>query len=119
MWDTSRDDKLIYKNDLKKLKPGAIIIDVSCDPFLEIETSHPTTIDNPVYEIDGIKHYAVDNTPAIFYKTTTKNISKAVAKYFNFLIEEQENNCIEKAIVLKNGEIIDTRISEFRKKRNI
>ena len=52
MWDTSREDRLIYKNDLKRLKPGSIIIDISCDPYLEIETSHPTTIDDPVYEVE-------------------------------------------------------------------
>ena len=65
MWDTSREDRLIYKNDLKRLKPGSIIIDISCDPYLEIETSHPTTIDDPVYEVEGIKHYSVDNLSLI------------------------------------------------------
>ena len=64
MWDTTRTDRIIYKEDLKKMKPGTLIIDVSCDPHLEIETSHPTTIDDPVYVVDGVIHYAVDNTPA-------------------------------------------------------
>ena len=36
-----------------KIQKGTLIIDVSCDPNLEIETSHATTIDNPVYEVDG------------------------------------------------------------------
>ena len=66
MWDTTRTDRIIYKEDLKKMKPGTLIIDVSCDPHLEIETSHPTTIDDPVYVVDGVIHYAVDNTPAMY-----------------------------------------------------
>ena len=36
MWDTTRTDRIIYKEDLKKMKPGTLIIDVSCDPHLEI-----------------------------------------------------------------------------------
>ena len=62
LWDTHRTDRLIYREDLKRMRPGTLIIDVSCDPHLEIETSHPTTIDNPVYEVDGILHYAVQNS---------------------------------------------------------
>ncbi len=44
------------------MKPGTLIIDVTCNQGLEIETSRPTTIDDPVYTVDGIIHYAVDNT---------------------------------------------------------
>ena len=117
MWDTSRNDRIIYKDDLKRLKKGAMIIDISCDPNLEIETSHPTTIDNPVYSVDGIMHYAVDNTPSIFYKTTTKTISNAIYKYLDLLIEDIDNNAIKNAIVIKDGEIIDNRIKEFRNRK--
>ena len=66
LWDISRTDHLIYKEDLKRLKPHTMIIDVSCDPHLGIETSHPTTISDPIYTEDGVIHYAVDNTPAMF-----------------------------------------------------
>lgn len=57
MWDTSRSDRLLYRSDLARMKRGAMIIDVSCDPELEIETSHPTTIDDPVYTVDHVLHY--------------------------------------------------------------
>lgn len=119
MWDTSRTDRLIYKEDLLRMKKGAIIIDISCDPNLEIETTHATTIENPVYKVNGITHYAVDNTPSIFYKTATYNVCEAVEKYYNYLIDEKENEVINKAIVIKDGKIIDKRISDFRKLKNI
>lgn len=89
MWDTNRTDRLIYKNDLQKMKKGTLIIDVSCDPYLEIETSHPTSIDNPVYEVDGVIHYAVDNTPAMFPISVTKNLSKVFCKYIDMLINNE------------------------------
>lgn len=119
MWDTSREDRLIYKEDLAKMKPGTLIIDVSCDPHLEIETSHPTTIDDPVYTVDGVVHYAVDNTPAMFPVTVTQDISKNLVRYIDTVVEKEfekypEN--LRKATVIYKGEIRDERISAFREK---
>ena len=119
MWDTSRTDRIIYKDDLKKMKPGTLIIDVSCDPHLEIETSHPTTIDNPVYEVDGVIHYAVDNTPAMYPITVTKVLSEGVSKYIDCLIEKDFNEYpenLKNASVIKNGCIMDERIRAFRER---
>ena len=115
IWDTSRHDRIIYKEDLKKMKPGTLIIDVSCDPYLEIETSHPTTIDNPVYEVDGVIHYAVDNTPAMFPITVTKVLSEGVSRYIDYLVQmDNFPEPLQNAMVIENGEIRDSRISDFR-----
>ena len=120
MWDTSRTDRIIYKEDLKKMRPGTLIIDVSCDPNLEIETSRPTTIDDPVYVVDGVIHYAVDNTPAMYPITVTKVLSEGLKKYIDVLIEAEYENYpdnIKKATVIKQGCIQDERITKFRKSR--
>ena len=53
---------------------------------LEIETSHPTTIDHPVYEVDGILHYAVDNTPALFPITVSRAFSKLLAPMVDLVL---------------------------------
>ena len=122
MWDTSRTDRIIYKEDLKKMKPGTLIIDVSCDPYLEIETSHPTTIDNPVYVVDGVVHYAVDNTPAMYPVTVTKVLSEGISKYIDALIEcdfEKWPKNIQNATVIQNGRILDNRITAFRNARKL
>ena len=122
MWDTSREDRIIYKEDLKKFKKGTLIIDVSCDPYLEIETSHPTTIDAPVYEVDGVIHYAVDNTPAMYPITVTKVLSEGISKYIDVLINRDVDTYpdnLKEAVVIKSGHIIDSRITEFRESRNL
>lgn len=118
-WDTSRTDRLIYREDLKRLKKGALIIDVSCDPELEIETSVPTTIDNPVYVVDGITHYAVDNTPAMVPKTVTKCLSEGFCKYIDTILEENYPESIRAATVIEAGHILDPRITAFRTARNL
>ena len=122
MWDTSRTDRIIYKEDLKKMKPGTLIIDVSCDPHLEIETSHPTTIDDPVYTVDGVVHYAVDNTPAMYPITVTKVLCEGIVKYIDTIIEkdfDEYPESLKKATVIKDGVIRDERIAEFRKSRGV
>ena len=119
MWDTHRTDRLIYREDLKKLRPGTLIIDVSCDPYLEIETSHPTTIDDPVYIVDGIVHYAVDNTPAMYPVTVTRNLSRAFAPYIDMLVENCYSDNLKKAVVIECGHILDKNIADFRSARGV
>ena len=119
MWDTSRTDRLIYREDLKKLKRGAMIVDVSCDPELEIETSRPTTIDNPVYEVDGVLHYAVDNTPALFPITVSRSFSRLLAPMVDPVLEDRLPEEMEKAVVIRDGQVLDERIQAFRQRSGI
>src|SRR5207302_1431362 len=55
--------KLVRREDLKLMKPGSVIVDVAVDQGGCIETSRPTTHENPVYVVDGMIHYAVGNMP--------------------------------------------------------
>ena len=119
LWDTNRTDRLIYREDLKKMKPGTLIVDISCDPNLEIETSHPTTIDNPVYTVDGVIHYAVDNTPAMYPKSVCKVLSNNFAAYFDELVSGEYSDEIKKAIEIENGKIINEEIIKFRKLKGV
>lgn len=116
LWDTNRIDHIIYKEDLKRMKKDSIIIDISCDRAGGIETSVPTTIDNPTYCVEGVMHYAVDHTPSFLYKEATSSISKELIKYIDLLVtEEEENNLVIKnAIIIKNGQIIDDEINKFQ-----
>lgn len=119
MWDTSRGDHLICREDLRRMRPGTMLVDVACDPHMGIETSHETTIDDPVYTVDGVIHYAVDNTPAMFPITVTKVLSEGFAPYVDAILEEQLPESLRKALVLQNGEICDPRIRAFREARGI
>ena len=86
LWDTTRKDHIIYRSDLKRMKRGSIIIDISCDRNGGIETSVPTTIENPIYVVDGVAHYVVDHTPSLFYKTTSGSLSEVFVQYIDNLI---------------------------------
>ncbi len=110
LWDITRKDHIIYKTDMKRMKKGAMIIDVSCDRNGGIETCIPTTIENPTYIVDGIIHYAVDHTPSFFYKTFSYNNSKIIMPFVEDLIMDRENPILNDSCIIRKGIIIDKQI---------
>ena len=79
-----RGDKaphLITRDMLKLMEPGTVLVDVAIDQGVCFETSHPTTHSDPVYEIDGIIHYAVANIPGAVPNTSTVALTDATLKY--------------------------------------
>lgn len=116
LWDTSRKDHIIYREDLKRMKHNALIIDVACDRNGGVETSVPTTIDNPTYVVDGVTHYVVDHTPSLFWKTTTETLSAEFIKYIDLMIEERplESEVLRHCHNFEQGDILDQRIIDFQ-----
>lgn len=114
LWDNTREDHLIYRTDLKDFKPGTMIIDVSCDEQGAIETTVPTSLSKPTYEIDHVLHYAVDHTPSIFYRSSSNAISNETAKYIDDLVEGRPNTILEDALIIERGHVLDERINEYQ-----
>lgn len=73
--------KLVTKDMLKGMKPGAVMVDVAIDQGGCFETSHPTTHDNPTFEVDGIVHYCVANMPGAVPQTSTAALTNATLPY--------------------------------------
>jgi alanine dehydrogenase len=73
--------KLISKEQLKTMKPGAVIVDVAIDQGGCFETSRPTTHQQPIYIVDGIVHYCVANIPGAVPRTSTLALNNATLPY--------------------------------------
>ena len=116
LWDIYRSDHLIARSDLPRMHPGSMIIDISCDEGMGIESTKATTIADPVYECEGVLHYAVDHTPALFFRTASESISAVVVRYLDELVEDRPGTCIEKATIIDRGRIRDERISRFQER---
>lgn len=114
LWDVYRNDHIIYRQDLRRMKKGAMIIDVSCDRNGGIETCIPTTIEKPVYTVDGILHYAVDHTPSIFYKTFSFENSKIIYKYIEEIMKDEVGEVLQNCKIAENGNIIDQEIIKYQ-----
>ncbi|MDJ1157767.1 alanine dehydrogenase [Chelatococcus sp. SYSU_G07232] len=63
--------KLVTREMLKTMKPGAVVVDIAIDQGGCFETSKPTTHSNPTYMVDGIVHYCVANMPGAVARTST------------------------------------------------
>lgn len=79
--------KLIRKEHLAFMEPKTILVDVAIDQGGCMETSRPTTHDHPVYEIDGIIHYAVANMPGIVPLTASQALSNATFPFLKLIVE--------------------------------
>ncbi len=114
LWDIMRTDHIVYRSDLSRMKKNSMIIDVSCDKNGAIETSIPTTIEQPTYILDGILHYVVDHTPALFYKTFTWNNSAIIYPYIDQLITDRCGTVLNNALIIKDGYVLDQDINIFQ-----
>jgi alanine dehydrogenase len=72
---------LITRDMLKLMQPGTVLVDVAIDQGGCFETSRPTTHSEPVYEVDGIVHYAVANIPGAVPNTSTIALTNATLRY--------------------------------------
>ena len=72
---------LIKKDDLKKMKPGSVIVDVAVDQGGCVETIKPTTHHDPVYTVHNVIHYAVANMPGGVPRTSTLALTNATLPY--------------------------------------
>jgi alanine dehydrogenase len=73
--------KLVRREDLALMKPGAVIVDVAVDQGGCVETIRPTTHENPIYVVDGVIHYAVANMPGGVSRTSTLALTNATFPY--------------------------------------
>ena len=77
--------KLVSKNMLKKMKRGSVIVDVAIDQGGCVETSKPTTFNDPTFIVDNVVHYCVANMPGGVPRTSTIALNKATLPYFCLL----------------------------------
>lgn len=78
---------VISREDLNILKSDALLIDVAIDQGGCFETSRPTTYADPIYEVDGIRHYCVANMPGAVPRTSTIALTDATLPYVLRLAE--------------------------------
>ncbi len=73
--------KLIRADMLKLMKKRSVIVDVAIDQGGCVETSHPTTHENPTFLVEDVVHYCVANMPGAVPKTSTMALTNATVSY--------------------------------------
>ena len=79
--------KLVTRDMLKTMKRGSVLVDIAIDQGGCFETSHATTHDDPVFEIDGVIHYCVANMPGAVARTSAFALNNATLPFVQKLAE--------------------------------
>lgn len=103
--------RLVTRADLALMKPGAVIVDVAIDQGGCIETSRPTTHDDPIYLVDGVVHYGVTNMPGAVALTSTMALTNHTLQYgleladLGFEKAVAANSALRRGVNLHDGRV--------------
>ena len=109
---------LISREDLKTMKPGAVIVDVAIDQGGCVETARATTHSSPTYIVDGIVHYCVANMPGAVGRTSTQALTNATLPWVLKIARHGAQSLAEKdrwfrpAINMDRGRLYNAPVAE-------
>ncbi len=109
---------LVRRDDLKLMKNGAVIVDVSIDQGGCVETSKVTTHGSPTYIIDGVVHYCVGNMPGAVARTSTHALNNATIPWALRLADDgpwklaEQDSGFAQAINMDRGKLLNTPVAE-------
>ena len=109
---------LITEDMLKTMKPGTVLVDVAIDQGGCIETTRPTTHDDPTFVIDDVIHYSVANMPGAVPRTSTLALTNATLPYAIQLAEKgwkqacREDNALKKGLNVVDGKVVYKGVAE-------
>lgn len=120
LWDKQRKDHMITRDMLMHMKPRAVIVDISCDTAGAIETTRATRWEDPVYEVDGIRHFCVDNIPGAAPATASAGYAEAILPYICLIAEHgpveacRRNRWLARGLTCAGGELILEEVGRFQ-----
>lgn len=110
--------RLITRDMLKEMKPGTVLVDVAVDQGGCLETTKPTTHENPVFVIDDVVHYCVANMPGAVPVTSTMALTNATLPYVLQLANKgwieacRDNSELKKGLNIVKGDIVYQGVSD-------
>jgi len=114
----SKAPNLITRDMLKSMRPGTVIVDVAVDQGGCVETTMPTTHEDPVYIIDDVVHYSVANMPGAVPCTSTMALTNVTLPYVIALANKgwykacEEDLSLHKGLNIIEGEVAYKEIIE-------
>ena len=108
----------VTEDEISSLKPGCLIIDISCDEGMGFSFAKPTTFKNPMFQVGSVDYYAVDHTPSYLWESASRSISAALVVHLPDVIAGyeswQENETIRYAVNLDAGVVEKPDILSFQ-----
>lgn len=116
------DHPILFVSEAEQssLKPGCLIIDVSCDEGMGFYFAKPTTFEHPMLKVGKVDYYAVDHTPSYLWESASRSISAALIVHLPSVIAGragwQENETIRQAVNIDVGVIQKPNILSFQRR---
>ena len=99
----ARAPKIVRREDLKRMQPRAVIIDVAIDQGGCVETSRPTTHSAPTFMVDDVVHYCVTNIPGAVGRTSTYALTNVTLPYVLQLAKKGLDRAVKESAALAVG----------------
>lgn len=116
--DTERPIMFVPEGQNDRLKPGCLIVDVSCDEGMGFSFAKPTTFEEPMFRAGKVHYYAVDHTPSYLWNSASWEISNSLVPYLPIVMggpeKWEESETIRRAIEIKDGVIQNAKILSFQ-----
>ena len=109
---------LITRDMLKEMRPGTVIVDVAVDQGGCVETTKPTTHEDPIYIVDDVVHYSVANMPGAVPYTSTVALTNVTLPYVLKLANNgwqsacRMDKSLEKGLNIVEGEVVYQEIAK-------
>ena len=103
-----RATHLVSREMLKNMQAGGVIVDISVDQGGCIETTRPTTYENPTFVEEEITHFCVTNMPGAVPRSASQALSASLLPYVLKLADKnwRDNEALVKGINVERGEVI-------------
>jgi alanine dehydrogenase len=110
--------RLVRREDLKRMNPGSVLIDVAIDQGGCVETARPTTHSDPTYIVDGVIHYCVANMPGAVGRTSTYALTNVTLPYVLQIAKKgldkavRENAALAQGVNVRDGKVTNQAVAE-------
>lgn len=120
--DTNNPIDFITEAEKHCLKPGSLIIDVSCDDGMGFYFAKPTSFKEPMFKVEKTDYYAVDHTPSYLWESASRSISAALIVHLPTIAAGRDswykNETIRQAINIDEGVILKPDILSFQNRKS-
>lgn len=80
--------RLVSREMVREMRRGSVLVDVAIDQGGCAETSKPTTLDDPIYTVDGVVHYCVTNMPGAVARTSTLALNNVTLPFVQSIADK-------------------------------
>ena len=118
--DTDTPLMFMRPGEERRLKRGALIVDVSCDLEMGFPFARPTSFEEPTFEVGKITYYAVDHTSSYSWRAASWEISRVVVAYLERVMSGPEawdkDETLRRALEIRKGVIQNPKILSFQER---